>query len=248
MPAEADAMQSRDMFEEPLINDVKDEDVDAEFGGREISDRGDTAPLGVGINMIKCAVGAGSFSFPYAFTQTGILGGVIGICAFALIAGFTMAILARAEKLFLVKKSRERGCGMIPRMTWPELVRAAFPGAMIRGNNVMVGLLYCTVVFTSIGIAVAYILFIASTLDQAFGWDTGLVIIGLTLPALGLALLQSFKYLAFTSVLGDIAVVSGLVGTIWGGLAASRCEQQRHIFIFFLPRFYVLALLIAWRD
>ncbi len=72
MPAEADAMQSRDMFEEPLINDVKDEDVDAEFGGREISDRGDTAPLGVGINMVKCAVGAGSFSFPYAFTQTGI--------------------------------------------------------------------------------------------------------------------------------------------------------------------------------
>ncbi len=137
---------------------------------------------------------------------------------------------------------------MIPRMTWPELVRAAFPGAMIRGNNVMVGLLYCTVVFTSIGIAVAYILFIASTLDQAFGWDTGLVIIGLTLPALGLALLQSFKYLAFTSVLGDIAVVSGLVGTIWGGLAASRCEQQRHIFILFLSRFYVLALLIAWRD
>jgi amino acid permease len=36
---------------------------------------------------------------------------------------------------------------------------------------------------------------------------------------LGLALLRSFRYLAFTSILGDIAVLAGLVGTVSFGVA-----------------------------
>jgi len=36
---------------------------------------------------------------------------------------------------------------------------------------------------------------------------------------LGLALLRSFRYLAFTSIVGDIAVLAGLVGTVTFGLA-----------------------------
>jgi vesicular inhibitory amino acid transporter len=36
---------------------------------------------------------------------------------------------------------------------------------------------------------------------------------------LGLALMRSFRYLAFTSILGDIAVLAGLVGTVSFGIA-----------------------------
>ena len=35
---------------------------------------------------------------------------------------------------------------------------------------------------------------------------------------LGLALLRSFRLLAFTSILGDVAVLAGLVGTVVFGL------------------------------
>mmetsp|Transcript_10570 Transcript_10570/g.25826 ORF Transcript_10570/g.25826 Transcript_10570/m.25826 type:complete len:502 (-) Transcript_10570:174-1679(-) len=193
----------------------------------QIEDRGDVKLSGVVINMIKCAVGAGSFSFPFAFTQTGIVGGIISLILFAVMAGYTMRLLADSEKRFVLEKCQSRLASFqaeldsvrIPRLTYPELMREAFPNAKIFGNNYMVGFLYAMIIFTSVGVSVAYVLFILSTLNHGFGWDTSYIILVITAPLLILALIQSFKLLKFTSILGDVAVVAGLVGTIAGGLA-----------------------------
>jgi len=58
-----------------------------------------------------------------------------------------------------------------------------------------------------------------ATLHTAFDWDPIPVLAGVFLPVLLLALQRSFKYLAYTSILGDVAVVVGVVGTIWVGLS-----------------------------
>jgi len=47
-------------------------------------------------------------------------------------------------------------------------------------------------------------------------------------PILALALLRSFQYLAYTSILGDVAVVCGIFGTIWGGFSDGHTLHWPH--------------------
>ncbi|GAB5372498.1 hypothetical protein AAMO2058_001670900 [Amorphochlora amoebiformis] len=195
----------------------------------EVEEKGDVNPTAVGLNMVKCAVGAGSFTFPFALTQTGSVCGIIGIIVFSVMAALTMKLLADSEKFFVVRKAKARsaqfipsGAPKIPRLTLPGVIRAAFPNAILFGRNIAVGSIYVLVVLTSMGIAIAYTLFITSTLTHAFDVSTNFVLSFLTIPVVILSMMQSFQSLAFTSILGDVAVTAGLVGTIWGGLAAGR--------------------------
>lgn len=203
------------------------------------------------INLVKCAVGAGSFSLPDAFVKTGLLAGIVGLILFGTVGGYTMTLLADAEKAaieLLQCRRREaaekgdsndnegdeavpiassalevlEGEAPVTRLTYPELVEVLFPTMRLCGRHILADIVYMAIILTSIGVCVAYVLFILSTLKDAFGVDVDLTLLVLFIPILGLALLRSFYYLAYTSVLGDVAVVAGIVGTIWAGLSEGR--------------------------
>ena len=56
------------------------------------------------------AVGAGSFSLPYAFIQAGPVAGIILLLGFGALGAYTMALLADAEKA-VVKRNQESFLG-----------------------------------------------------------------------------------------------------------------------------------------
>lgn len=164
--------------------------------------------LGCTINMIKCCVGAGSFSLPFAFYTSGLYAGIAGCIVLGLLSAYTMIILADAEKYVVNRDGRTN------RLTYPEVAAALFPNACVNGVNVVKALVYMLLCLTSLGVTGAYAVFISTTMADVVPlnyWELLLVIFPI---CLALALLRSFKILAFTSILGDIAVSVGFVATL----------------------------------
>merc|ERR1712166_488716 len=202
-----------------------------------VSDKSDGSTEGlqsshVIINLVKCAVGAGSFSLPFAFVQTGIVFGAISLVVFGAVAAYTMGLVADAEKQAVhlrgalladdVEKSPDQQQQQ-RRMTYPEMMGTLFPGATICGQNLLQILVTTMIVLTSLGVSIAYCLFIVTTFSKApFSLGVDAIVLMLIVPVAALAQLRSFKYLAFTSVLGDVAVTVGIIGNVIIGLADGR--------------------------
>lgn len=72
-------------------------------------------PYKVGLNLIKCAVGAGSFSLPKAFQMGGLWGSSVGTVILGGLAAYTFCILADAEKFHARKDRYQR------RLTYPQV-------------------------------------------------------------------------------------------------------------------------------
>jgi len=184
------------------------------------------------VNLVKCAIGAGSFSFPAAFIQTGIWFGAICLIAMAIVAAYTMTLLADAEKAALslrhqplmdeeVEKGNPPSAQL--RMTYPEVMRTLFPEFCFCGRNVLGDLVNAFIILTSLLVSIVYILFIVNALhSKPFDIGVDYIMLFLLIPVGALAQLRSFKYLAFTSVLGDIAVTTGIVGTVIVGLTTDN--------------------------
>jgi amino acid permease len=170
--------------------------------------QGDSSAWQVAINLIKCAVGAGSFSLPAAWRMAGFWAALGLTVALGALAALTACMLVACER----RMSRQAG----RHLTYPELLLFTFPGP--QGSilhSVAVGGITCT----SVGVCVAYVDFIVGVLTGLLHCSQYEVMVLLFPCILGLALLRSFRYLAFTSILGDIAVLAGLVGTVSFGVA-----------------------------
>lgn len=83
-------------------------------------------PWKVGLNLIKCAVGAGSFSLPEAFKEGGVWGSSVGTVILGGLAAYTFCILADAEKHFARKDRYNR------RFTYPQVCGRRAPTLAIR--------------------------------------------------------------------------------------------------------------------
>eukprot|EP00657_Telonema_sp_P-1_P006983 TRINITY_DN26522_c0_g1_i1.p1 TRINITY_DN26522_c0_g1~~TRINITY_DN26522_c0_g1_i1.p1 ORF type:complete len:340 (+),score=75.07 TRINITY_DN26522_c0_g1_i1:368-1387(+) len=150
----------------------------------------------------------------------------------AIIGAYTMTILADAEKIALdlrpmalmdEETAHDDSKSTQPaRLTYPETVKVLFPNATIFGRNVLADLVTFMIILTSLLVSSVYIIFITGVFNKktTFDYDSGAILLILAIPVGLLAQLRSFKYLAFTSVLGDIAVTTGIVGTIIVGLTA----------------------------
>ena len=185
--------------------------------GASFDDNGDTLISGelgrtsVSINLIKCAVGAGSFSLPAAFLHSGFWAGIILCCFLGLLAATTVDMLAAVER----RLSSVAGT----RLRYPDLALLAFNDW--RGRALRIACLV-GVLSTSLGVCSVYVIFISSELTAVLAGSqyttTPIDVAYMMSPfILGLALLRSFKYLVFTSILGDVAVLGGLVGTVFIG-------------------------------
>jgi len=104
-------------------------------------------------------------------------------------------------------------------LTYPELGQALFPEATLFGVNWMAASIYGGITLTSLGVCAAYFDFIAATmavvvpeLDMTM-WK--FITAAIIAP---LALLRSFKYLAWSSIVGNFGVVAALVAVIVAGI------------------------------
>ena len=169
---------------------------------------GDSSPWQVTINLIKCAVGAGSFSLPAAWRIAGFWAALGLTVALGTLAASTACMLVACER----RMSREAG----RRLTYPELLLFTFPG---KQGAIFHAIAVGGITFTSVGVCVAYVDFIVDVLTALLQYSQFEVMMLLFPCVLGLALMRSFRYLAFTSILGDVAVLAGLIGTVSFGVA-----------------------------
>jgi amino acid permease len=123
-------------------------------------------PFTTFITIIKCAVGGGSFSLPYAFQ----LGGVSASFLFTIFLGYlcfyTIDLLIYCERKFI---TLSRGKNMIPlvkRLSYSQIGSIAFPHLSFVINstevNLMALLINVGIFLTCLGVCVAYIDIIAS--------------------------------------------------------------------------------------
>ena len=193
------------------------------------------------INLVKCAIGAGSFALPAAFVQVGMVFGIILLVAFGMVAAYTMGLLADAEKYAVLSggpASAASADGHKPilehdveshppqdreRLTYPQVMRVLFPDATVFGYNALSAIVTVAIILTSVLVSVAYVLFISTTFHaDPFNIRVDYVILLLVVPVALLAQLRTFKYLAFTSILGDVAVTAGIVSD-----TVSICRAMR---------------------
>lgn len=168
--------------------------------------------------------------------MTGVWLGIFVLVAMAIAAAYTMNLLADAEKVALQRRPQplmntteddlekhEQPNTPVVRMTYPEVMRTLFPDFTFFGRNLLGDLVNFFIILTSVLVSCVYVLFIGTNMSGApFNWKVDYIMLGLIVPVAGLAQLRSFKYLAFTSVLGDVAVTAGVVIARFHQLTSSR--------------------------
>jgi len=104
-------------------------------------------------------------------------------------------------------------------LTYPELGRKLFPEVVLFGVNWAQVAIYVGISATSLGVCAAYFDFIAATMNSVIpsvsqtSWK---LIVGAIMAPL--SLLRTFKYLAWSSVMGNFGVVAALVAVIAAGI------------------------------
>lgn len=198
------------------------------------------------INTVKCAIGAGSFSLPYAFMLGGLWLSIVGTLALGALSAYTVEILARCERVVWqqhkLRSTQTGGAEYVKlleqaeagddrsadgsksdrsRFTYPQLGRLVFPNASwdVMGTrvNVVEIIIYVGIVLTSVGVCAAYVDFITGTMPSL--WPQGEVTQAdvawaISPIILAMAMLRTFRFLSFTSILGDVAVTVGLIAVV----------------------------------
>eukprot|EP00658_Telonema_sp_P-2_P018191 TRINITY_DN17137_c0_g1_i3.p1 TRINITY_DN17137_c0_g1~~TRINITY_DN17137_c0_g1_i3.p1 ORF type:complete len:317 (+),score=65.65 TRINITY_DN17137_c0_g1_i3:49-999(+) len=174
----------------------------------------------VSVNILKCAIGAGSFSLPHAFKAAGLWAGVTITLLLGLASFYTVNLLVDAEKIY----SRIQ-CPPGTQLSYPELCRKVFaPKGAGRTAEAVVNLAICCI---ALGACAAYLDFICETLTELHTDLSRAEATFLVVPVvLGLVLLRSFAWLSYTSLLGDIAVMAGLCTTIVYGATHTNTSES----------------------
>ena len=172
--------------------------------------------LSAATNIGKCICGAGSFALPHVFLEEGVLGGTLAITVCAALATYTMHSLA---------DSRALASRTAPIRSYVELAENAL------GTKASM-LVFTLTLCASIGVCSTYLVFIGQTLESLSNDVTSANIIRQLLPDVSecyweagaaavlypLSLLRNYGIFAFTSALGVLAVVGGIMVTLASGL------------------------------
>jgi len=147
-------------------------------------------------SLVKAVVGAASFALPFGFMQGGLLGSVIGLFLLAILSFYTIRVLVNCKNEYNRDKQKY--------VTYVELCRATL-------GPVFAMLLYIAIVITSLGACSAYLVFCSTNLTSIVPALTQKEWTVVLVPfVLAGVLLRSYKHLAFTSVLGDVALLLGM--------------------------------------
>ena len=150
-------------------------------------------------NTFIAFIGAGILGLPYAFSQVGVMLGLIILCSVAVISTYTMLLLVTTKDK-LVRDGLVDGGSVI---TYGVL------GKVLLGERGKSFVDFC-LVFSQVGFSIAYLVFICQNFNDMFGWSNGRVVF-LAFPALCLlVMLRSLKKLAPFSLIADVANLIGL--------------------------------------
>ncbi len=170
------------------------------------------------INLAKCICGAGSFALPHVFLEEGVLGGTIAICLCGALATITMQSLSDS------KLKAAQGWEQ-PIASYVQLARTAL-------GEPAAGVVFFLTMFASLGVCSTYLVFIGSTLESMscdaaadnivrslapnvneLSWE-----VAAALVLFPLSLIRDYSVFAFTSTLGVIAVLGGIITTLAYGV------------------------------
>ncbi|KCV71901.1 hypothetical protein H696_01310 [Fonticula alba] len=153
------------------------------------------------MNITKSIVGAGSFMLPYCLKNMGIIGGSLTIILFGLVCTYSVLILVRCKRLVASRTFKRE-------LTYVDLAREVF------GPSLSVGV-FLLLIFASLGVSASYIVFVGDTMHDAYprfsSFDYKLVT---TLIILPITWLRTLKALSYTSVVGTLCLVVGMVVTM----------------------------------
>lgn len=174
--------------------------------------------LAATINMCKCICGAGSFALPYVFLKEGVIGGTLSMLFCGYLAAFTMKSLNKSRSLI----SKDEGT---PPTSYVELTDKTLGTIASRA-------VFALTLAASLGVCSTYLVFIGQTLASLSGdVDSNNVVRALapnidsstwqliaSTIVLPLSLIRNYGVFAFTSALGVVAVLGGMISTIAYGV------------------------------
>lgn len=175
---------------------------------------GTASTWGVAVNLSKCICGAGSFALPHVFLEQGILGGTLCMILCGSLAVFTMQHLMKAK------------------LASPHEVTSYVQLANVALGKGASQLVFVLTLTASLGVCSTYIVFIGQTLEslsndatsqnyvrQIFR-DVSCVHFELGTAAIlfPLSCISDYSIFAFTSALGVICVIGGILVTLTSGL------------------------------
>jgi len=149
---------------------------------------------------------------PWCFKNMGLWSATITLIVVALLSVYTILLLIKCKR-HVVEHTLERY------LTYVDITRFAF-------GRIGAGIVYFLMLFASLGVCSAYLVFIGSTLASITppSWNlNSMDWMLLCLPIIILLTwLRSFKYLSFTAILGVLALTAGMIATmIYGFLYAT---------------------------
>ena len=158
-----------------------------------------------GANIFKAIVGAGSFALPFAFANMGIAGGLVVITLAGFFSFLTILMLIKCKDA--IASSMPPGTAI----SYVDIAR------LISGPK-MEFTVYFLSVTGSLGVSAAYLVFLGETLHTIYSTLSPIeYMLILLLVLIPLCLLRTFKFLSYTSILGDIGLGIGLAGTLTYG-------------------------------
>ena len=174
--------------------------------------KGTESKLSAATNLAKCICGAGSFALPHVFLDEGIIGGSIALLTCGFLATYTMQLISD--------------------MKIETNTRSYVDLAQLTLGKQAANLVFALTLSASLGVCSSYVVFMGQTLESLSCDVTSTNIIRQLFPDVSivsweilistllfpLTLLRSYAVFAFTSGLGVVAVLGGILVTLASGI------------------------------
>lgn len=158
-----------------------------------------------GVSLAKAIMGAGTFAMPWAFSQMGYVVGPLVLMMIMYLSVYSLGLLVTCA----------RG-----RTSYVDVARGIFG---VRGAF----LAYSASISASIGVCGSYLVFMASTLHTLLPHiSQNSYLLLLAPPAILLSSVRNVQRFAFTSLLGDISVVLGMVVVVIYGISYHKRSED----------------------
>jgi len=175
---------------------------------------GTASTWGVAINLSKCICGAGSFALPHVFLEQGVLGGTLCMTLCGYLAVLTMQHLMEAK------------------LAVPQDVTSYVQLADAVLGKRASQLVFVLTLTASLGVCSTYVVFIGQTFESLSNDESSQNYVRLVLPDVScvdfeigtaailfpLSCVSDYSIFAFTSALGVVCVIGGMVVTLASGL------------------------------
>ncbi|XP_024085433.1 proton-coupled amino acid transporter-like protein CG1139 isoform X2 [Cimex lectularius] len=194
------------------------------------------------VHMFRGTVGTGILALPFAFNQSGYLGGILGIIAITYLVNYCSVLLAICSREL---GNRKKNNAVLTYQSTleaafkegPEIVRPVGPFFISTTNILLIG--------TQLGSVCVYIIFISSNVKAAMDPYIGehtirFYTLFLAIPILAMSMVISLKRLAFISTFGNIVLLCSVVAVMYYSTRDMAALSQARMFgsVAHLPQFF----------